>query len=294
MILKPAPETVATGWAVAECFWRAGVPRAALQFVFAANEEGATRLATHPDVDTVVFTGGTATALHLLGLRPEMRLLAETGGKNATIVTALSDRDLAIKSVVQSAFGHSGQKCSATSLLILEREVYEDEGFRVALQDAAGSLKVGSAWDLSTSVGPLIREPAGALARGLKELEPGESWWLRPRRADANSQLWSPGIKGGVGPGSFTHRTEFFGPVLGVMAAEGLDEAIDLVHQTGYGLTSGLQSLDDREQEALVEHACGSGNLYVNRGTTGAIVLQTALRRSREERDRAGDQGGWS
>ena len=273
VILKPAPETVATGWAVAECFWRAGVPKTALQFVFAENEHGATRLATHPDVDTVVFTGGTATALHLLGRRPEMRMLAETGGKNAMIVTALADRDLAVKSVVQSAFGHAGQKCSATSLLILEREVYEDAGFREALRDAAASLKVGAAWDLSTAVGPLIREPAGALARGLKQLEHGESWLLRPRRADANRQLWSPGITWGVRPGSFAHRTEFFGPLLGVMLAEDLDEAIELVHETGYGLTSGLQSLDSREQD----HWAGrvrAGNLYVNRGTTGAIVLR--------------------
>jgi RHH-type proline utilization regulon transcriptional repressor/proline dehydrogenase/delta 1-pyrroline-5-carboxylate dehydrogenase len=273
VVLKPAPETVATGWAVAECFWRAGVPKTALQFLFAPNEEGATRLATHPDVDTVVFTGGTATALSLLSRHPEMRMLAETGGKNATIVTALADRDLAVKSVVQSAFGHAGQKCSATSLLILEREVYEEAGFRAALCDATESLKVGSAWDLSTAVGPLIREPAGVLAKALKELGPGESWLLRPRRADANRQLWSPGIKWGVSPGSFSHVTEFFGPLLGVMVADGLDEAIELVHQTGYGLTSGLQSLDDREQE-LWASRLRAGNLYVNRGTTGAIVLR--------------------
>ncbi|MGI9431166.1 MAG: aldehyde dehydrogenase family protein, partial [Myxococcota bacterium] len=273
VILKPAPETVATGWAVAECFWRAGVPKTALQFVFAENATGATRLATHPDVDTVVFTGGTATALHLLKLAPGMRLLAETGGKNAMIVTALADRDLAVKSAVQSAFGHSGQKCSATSLLILDREVFEDAGFREGLRDAAASLRVGSAWDLSTAVGPLIREPKGALARGLKELEPDESWLLRPRRTDRNGQLWSPGIKWGARAGGFTHRTEFFGPLLAVMAADGLPHAIELVHQTGYGLTSGLQSLDEREQE-LWTSELRAGNLYLNRGTTGAVVLR--------------------
>ena len=273
VILKPAPETVATGYAVAECFWRAGVPRTALQFVFADNATGATRLATHPDVDTVVFTGGTATALHLLERAPGMRLLAETGGKNAMIVTGLADRDLAIKSAVQSAFGHSGQKCSATSLLILEREVYEDVGFREALRDAAASLVVGSAWALSTAVGPLIREPKGVLAQGLKELESGESWLLRPRRADRNPQLWSPGIKWGTRPGSFTHVTEFFGPLLAVMPADDLESAIDLVHQTGYGLTSGLQSLDTREQSQWIG-SVRAGNLYINRGTTGAIVLR--------------------
>ena len=273
VILKPAPETCATAWLLCECFWEAGVSRRALQFVFGDNRGAATRLATHEGIDSVVFTGGTATAFHLLGLEPRMRLLAETGGKNASIVTAMSDRDLAIKHVVQSAFGHAGQKCSATSLLILEREVYEDEGFRATLCDAVESLRVGSAWEPTTAVGPLIRRPRGALERALKELETGERWAVRPRAVGDNPCLWSPGIKWGVSPGSPTHTTELFGPVLGVMCASDLDEAIELVHQTGYGLTAGLHSLDDREQSYWASRI-RAGNLYVNRGTTGAIVLR--------------------
>jgi RHH-type proline utilization regulon transcriptional repressor/proline dehydrogenase/delta 1-pyrroline-5-carboxylate dehydrogenase len=249
------------------------VSRNALQFVYGENATEATRLVTHDDVDTVIFTGGTATAFHLLDRKPEMRLLAETGGKNAIVVTAMSDRDLAIKHVVHSAFGHAGQKCSAASLLILEREVYEDEGFRSALCDAVESLPVGSAWEPTTKVGPLIRPPRAALEAGLKELEPGESWAVMPHRLENNPNLWSPGVKWGVTPGSFTHTTELFGPVLGVMCARNLDEAIAFVHQTGYGLTSGLHSLDDREQEHW-SRAVRAGNLYVNRGTTGAIVLR--------------------
>jgi RHH-type proline utilization regulon transcriptional repressor/proline dehydrogenase/delta 1-pyrroline-5-carboxylate dehydrogenase len=273
VVLKPAPETVATAWILCQCFWSAGVSTRALQFLYGENADAATRLATHEDVDAVIFTGGTATAFHLLRLDPGIPLLAETGGKNATIVSAMSDRDLAIKHVVHSAFGHAGQKCSATSLLILEREVYEDDGFRRALCDAVDSLRVGSAWELSTVVGPLIRPPRGALERALKELEAGESWAVRPRRLRDNPCLWSPGIKWGVTPGSVTHTTEFFGPLLAVLCAQDLDEAIDLVHQTGYGLTSGLQSLDDREQEHWARRV-RAGNLYVNRGTTGAIVLR--------------------
>jgi RHH-type proline utilization regulon transcriptional repressor/proline dehydrogenase/delta 1-pyrroline-5-carboxylate dehydrogenase len=273
VILKPAPETVATAFLLCECFWSAGVSRSTLQLVFGENDGAATHLAGHPGLDALVFTGGPATALRLLGFAPRRPLLAETGGKNAMVVTALSDRDLAIKHVVQSAFGHAGQKCSATSLLILEREVYEDEAFREALCDAARSLRVGSAWDLQTCVGPLIRPPRDPLARGLKELEPGETWALRPRRVGDDPRLWSPGIKWGVAPGGLTHTTELFGPVLGVMRAENLDHAIDLVHQTGYGLTSGLQSLDDREQRHWARRV-RAGNLYVNRGTTGAVVLR--------------------
>jgi RHH-type proline utilization regulon transcriptional repressor/proline dehydrogenase/delta 1-pyrroline-5-carboxylate dehydrogenase len=209
----------------------------------------------------------------MLAKRPDMHLMAETGGKNATIVTALADREQAIKHLLHSAFSHSGQKCSATSLLILDGEVYEDPGFKTALCDAVKSLPVGSAWERSSRVGPLIRPPTGPLDRGLKELEPGEYWAVMPKRLEHNPQLWSPGVKWDVQPGSFTHMTELFGPVLGVMRARDLDEAIDLVHQTGYGLTSGIESLDEREQKSWCERI-RAGNLYINRVTTGAVVLR--------------------
>jgi RHH-type proline utilization regulon transcriptional repressor/proline dehydrogenase/delta 1-pyrroline-5-carboxylate dehydrogenase len=112
------------------------------------------------------------------------------------------------------------------------------------------------------------------LERALKELEPGESWAVMPQlHVDGNPQLVSPGVKWGVQPNSVTHCTEFFGPVLGVMAAKNLDEAIDLVNATGYGLTSGLESLDDREH-GIWHESIRAGNLYINRPTTGAIVLR--------------------
>ena len=126
---------------------------------------------------------------------------------------------------------------------------------------------------MPTRVGPLIRPPAGDLETALKTLEPGESWAVLPRPLTSNPNLWSPGVKYGVTAGTFTHLTEFFGPVLGVMRFERLDEAIDLVNQTGYGLTSGLHSLDDREH-AQWKTGIRAGNLYLNRGTTGAIVLR--------------------
>ena len=207
----------------------------------------------------------------MLAAKPGMNLLAETGGKNATIVTSMSDRELAIKHVVQSAFGHSGQKCSATSLLVLEAEIYDDPEFRETLCDAVESLKVGSAWDLDTRVGPLISAPSGDLHRALQELETGESWAVEPRCLDKSPNLWTPGVKWGVQRGSYTHVTEFFGPVLAVLRAKDLDEAIEIVNQTGFGLTSGIESLDSREK-ALWKDNISAGNLYVNRGTTGAIV----------------------
>jgi RHH-type proline utilization regulon transcriptional repressor/proline dehydrogenase/delta 1-pyrroline-5-carboxylate dehydrogenase len=273
VILKPASDTVLVAWELCQCFWRAGVPKTALQFAPCPGRGAGARLVAHAGVDAVILTGGTETALRMLQTRPDLRLFAETGGKNATIVTALSDRELAIKHVVQSAFGHSGQKCSATSLLLLEAEVYDDAHFKRMLCDAVKSQRVGSAWDLETRLGPLIRPPSGDLENALKTLEPGESWAVLPRRDAGNPNLWSPGVKYGVTPGGYTHTTEFFGPVLGVMRFERLDEAITLVNQTGYGLTSGLHSLDEREHEQWKARV-HAGNLYLNRGTTGAIVLR--------------------
>jgi len=122
-------------------------------------------------------------------------------------------------------------------------------------------------------MGPLIHSPSGALQRGLKELYTGESWAVLPEQDEHNPGLYSPGVKWNVSAGNPTHLTELFGPVLGVMRARNLDDAIDLVHQTGYGLTSGLESLDDREQEQWTDEV-KAGNLYVNRSTTGAVVLR--------------------
>ncbi|WP_417747052.1 proline dehydrogenase family protein [Rosistilla oblonga] len=273
VLLKPASETVLPAYLLCQAFWDAGVPREALQLVPCRGSDAGRRLVENPEVDIVILTGGTETAESMLRIRPDLALAAETGGKNATIVTGLSDRELAIKHVLQSAFGHSGQKCSATSLLLLEDEVFEDESFREMLADACKSLIVGSPWELQTRVGPLIRPPSGELARGLKELEPGESWLVMPEPCDDNPNLYRPGIKWNVQPGSFTHMTELFGPVLGVMPFRKLEQAIRIVNATGFGLTSGLESLDDREQE-LWREQIQAGNLYINRSTTGAIVLR--------------------
>jgi RHH-type proline utilization regulon transcriptional repressor/proline dehydrogenase/delta 1-pyrroline-5-carboxylate dehydrogenase len=260
-------------WEVCQCFWRAGVSRKTLQFLPCAGSGPAARLVAHPDVSAVILTGGTKTAVTMLAATPTLRLSAEAGGKNAMIVTAMSDRELAIKHVVHSAFSHGGQKCSATSLLLLEAEVYDDAEFQRMLCDAVESLHVDSAHALHTRIGPLIRPPAGELEQALKTLEPGERFAVMPRQIGGNPNLWSPGVKYGVTRGSVTHLTEFFGPLLGVMRFERLAEAIDVVNATGYGLTSGIHSLDDREIEQW-KRGIKAGNLYVNRGTTGAIVLR--------------------
>ena len=273
VIIKPASDTVLVAWEMCRCFWRAGVSKSALQFVPCSGGREGRKLVNNPQVDAVILTGGTDTALTMLGDNPRLNLFAETGGKDATIVTAVSDRDLAIKHILHSAFSHSGQKCSATSLLLLQAEVYDDPGFRSALSEAVQSMKVGPAFEPDTKMGPVIKPPSGDLETALKTLEPGEEWAVMPRPIEGNPCLWTPGVKYGVQPGSYTHMTEFFGPVLAVMRFEKLSEAVALVNQTGYGLTSGLESLDEREWDYWKQYI-RAGNLYINRVTTGAIVLR--------------------
>lgn len=271
VIFKPAPEAVLVGYELAKIFWEAGVSKQVLQFITCRDDPEGNHLIKHPKIDTVVLTGSTNTAKHFLRLKPSLDLYAETGGKNAIIVTSMADQDLAIRDILQSAFGYTGQKCSACSLVILEKEIYESETFLKQFADAAASLKVGSAWDFSTKVNPLITYPNERLKRGLTTLDEGESWLLQPKPDPDNPLLWSPGIKLGVKEGSFTHLTELFGPVLGIMRAENLDDAIRLANTSTYGLTSGLQSLDEREQKKWMEKII-TGNGYLNRGITGAIV----------------------
>ncbi len=271
VIMKPAPEAVLVAWRLCNALWEAGIPKEVLQFVPTTDDEIGQRLVTDERIDAVILTGGYETAQLFLGWKPEMRLLAETSGKNSLIITAMADHDQAIKDLVQSAFGHSGQKCSAASLAILEAEVYDNKVFLRQLRDAAASLQVGSAWALKSKVTPLIREPGKTLHRAQTTLEAGESWLLKPEVRKNNPNLWSPGIKLGVKRGSFYHQTECFGPVLGLMRAENLQEAIEIVNQSEFGLTSGLHSLDEREI-GLWREQIMVGNAYINRGTTGAIV----------------------
>ena len=186
------------------------------------------------------------------------------------IVTAMADRDVVLRSILSSAFSYSGQKCSACSLLILEAELYDDEVFLIQLKDAVTSLVVGSSWELSVQVGPLCRDIDANLKRAM-QLESGETWVVEPKLNPDNPRLMSPGVKRGVKPGSFFHQTECFGPILGIMKAKSLDHAIQIANDTPYGLTAGLQSLDEREHQ-LWQEKIQAGNLYINRSMTGAIV----------------------
>ncbi|MEL7500277.1 MAG: bifunctional proline dehydrogenase/L-glutamate gamma-semialdehyde dehydrogenase [Planctomycetota bacterium] len=271
VILKPAPEAVLVAWQLVKQFWDAGVPKDVLQFVPTDDGEIGKSLVSDPRVGAVVLTGSIHTANLFLSWRPEMRVFAETSGKNAMIITSAADVDLAVKDLVRGAFGHAGQKCSATSLALVEKDVYHSRQFRQQLKDAAASLTIGGSWDPSATVTPIIREPDENLHRGLTQLDEGESWLLEPKIVDDNPCLWSPGIRMDVQPGSWYHQVECFGPVLGVICVEDLDEAIAIQNSSSFGLTGGLHSLDPDEIDRWRE-SVEVGNAYINRTTTGAIV----------------------
>ncbi|WP_225873762.1 proline dehydrogenase family protein [Zafaria cholistanensis] len=271
VVIKPAHPAARSGAVMVEALWEAGVPRDVLQYVQLSERELGTQLISHPAVDRLILTGGYETAELFRSFRPDLPLLAETSGKNAIIVTPSADLDLAARDVAASAFGHAGQKCSAASLVVLVGSVATSRRFRDQLVDAVRSLHVGYPWDPRTRMGPVIEPARGKLLRGLTVLGEGEHWVLEPRPLDASGKLWSPGIRAGVQPGSEFHRIEYFGPILGVMTAATLEEAVGIVNDIDYGLTSGLHSLNPEELGYWLDNV-QAGNLYVNRGITGAIV----------------------
>ncbi|MHA7290472.1 proline dehydrogenase family protein [Arthrobacter sp. MDT3-24] len=271
VVIKPAKQARRSGAVMIEALWEAGVPKDVLTMVQLGERELGQQLISHPAVDRVILTGGYETAELFRSFRKDLPLLAETSGKNAIIVTPSADLDLAAKDVAYSAFGHAGQKCSAASLVILVGSVAKSKRFHNQLVDAVTSLKVGYPQDPTSQMGPIIEPANGKLLNALTTLGEGETWAVEPKKLDETGRLWSPGVRYGVRRGSYFHLTEFFGPVLGVMTAETLEEAIAIQNQIEYGLTAGLHSLNPDELGTWLD-SVQAGNLYVNRGITGAIV----------------------
>ncbi|CAB4954040.1 unannotated protein [freshwater metagenome] len=268
-IIKPAPEVPRCSELMVEALWAAGIPRDVLQIVSVEDGPLGLHLVANDDVDNVVLTGAWETAKLFTDQKPGLHLMAETSGKNAMVITPNADLDLAAADLAKSAFGHAGQKCSAASLAILVGSVAKSKKFLEQLVDAAASMKVGLEAD--SSIGALVNPPGGKLLRALTTLEPGESWLLEPKQLDDEGYFWSPGIKLGIKPGSWFHLNECFGPVLGIMSAKNLKQAVEIQNGTDYGLTAGIQSLDPQEQRFWIENVI-AGNKYINRGITGAIV----------------------
>ena len=271
VILKPASVAAPVAWLFAKAFWDAGVPKEALQVII-TERDALNKLTQAPEVKHIILTGGTDTAQSILRAKPTTSLSAETGGKDVIIVTASADMDHAIMCACHSAFGNAGQKCSSCSLLlVVERSVYDRPEFREKLRDCATSMKVGGVWNAGNVVGPLITNKNEKLLKALSTLEDGEEWLVAPRWVDKKHYILAPTVKIGVKPQNYSFRTELFGPMLSVAPFDTLQEPIDLVNGLDYGLTSGIQTLDENERRYWHDSVM-AGNLYINRGITGAIV----------------------
>ena len=269
VVFKPAPEVPRCAEVIHEALMAAGIPPDLVQYLRVPDDEVGRHLITHPRIAAVILTGSFDTATLFKSWKPDLRLFAETSGKNAIVVTPNADLDLAAADIVYSAFGHAGQKCSAASLAILVGSVYESDRFRRQIVDAAQSLIVGESTHPATDMTPLAAALSDRLERAFTVLDPGERWLLEPKHL--GGRKWTPGIKDGVTPGSWFHQTECFGPVLGLMRADDLDDAIELQNGVAFGLTGGIHSLDADELDEWADRV-EVGNAYMNRHTTGAIV----------------------
>lgn len=275
VLFKPSSLGILVGWNFVNALWDAGIPKEVLQWIPASREDISAEVISDARINAAVFWGSNATARQLSRIRPELRWIGMTSGKNAIIVTAMADRELAIRNLIDSAFGHNGQKISAASLAILEAEVYDDPQFLQQLKEATQSLNLGAATDLSTQISPLLR-PSAAFHNAVSHLEEGESWLLEPNQDPQNPNLYSPGIKLGIRPNSFMHQNELFGPILGLMRADSLSHAIEIANSTPYGIASGLTSLDEREHALWLDRIEAS-NCIINRPITQSIVRRQPL-----------------
>mgnify|MGYP001369890433 CR=1 FL=1 len=258
------------GWKIAQLFWRHGISKTQLQFIPYTTKKTGLQLIKNKYINGIMLTGSTNTADTFLKHRPSLDLMAETGGKNTIIVTAHCDRDNAIMSIIKSAFSHSGQKCSACSLVICESEVYQDTHFITQLKEAVISLICGTQWDTHSFITPLVKPNADLLAV-VKNSRHEKNWLLRPYFSNEEPTLLYPGIKRIKNKDDIIVKKELFGPIIGLMEASSLEEAITLANQSDYGLTAGLESLNKSEQLYWKAHI-KAGNLYINRPITGAIV----------------------
>jgi RHH-type proline utilization regulon transcriptional repressor/proline dehydrogenase/delta 1-pyrroline-5-carboxylate dehydrogenase len=275
---KPAEQTPAIGARLVAAFAAAGLPAGVLAFLPGLGSDVGAALVEHPDVAVIAFTGSrevglginVAAARVVPGQRQVKRVIAEMGGKNPMIVDADADIDQAVPIVLASAFGFSGQKCSALSRLIVVGEIYDEVVARLA--GAAAILRLGHPAAMGTDVGPLIDADAQAKVAGFVEVAPSEGTVVAHRN-DLPGEGWfvGPTVVADVARRGRLATEEIFGPVLSVFPARDLDDAIALANDTDYALTAGILS----RSPASIRRARAelrAGNIYVDRGITGAVV----------------------
>jgi aldehyde dehydrogenase (NAD+) len=276
VVFKPASDTPHCATLLVELMAEAGVPPGVVNLVTGTGAEVGDAIVGSPDISVISFTGSSVTGKAIAtkaGGRLK-RLSLELGGKNGVVVLADADLDLATDGILWSAFGTTGQRCTAASRVIVERAVVEPLLER--LESRARRLRLGDGLLDTTDVGPLIN--AGAvdkvgsyidIGRGEGELVMGGG------RADdgdlGNGHFFQPTIFSGVGPMDRIGQEEIFGPVLSIIPAADYGEAMLALNQTRYGLSSSIFTRDvNTAFRAMRDFE--TGIVYVNAGTTGAEV----------------------
>ncbi len=278
VVVKPAEQSSVVAAKFFEMIGEAGFPPGVANYLPGIGEEIGAHLVRHPDVDLIAFTGSRAVGLNILesasrtqsGQLSVKKVIAEMGGKNAIIIDADADLDDAVKGVAASAFGYAGQKCSACSRVIVLAPIHDL--FVKRLVETTRSLRCGPADDSSTMIGPLI--DADARRRILDYIEKGKTEAELICQVDYGNQegyFVGPVIFDHVPPAAAIAQEEIFGPVLSIITAVDFDEALRIANATDYALTGGVYSRNPVHiEKAKAEFRVG--NLYVNRGITGAVV----------------------
>jgi 1-pyrroline-5-carboxylate dehydrogenase len=279
VVLKPSSDSPIIAAQMVALLEAAGLPPGVLNFVPGEGGEVGEALVVHPLTRFIAFTGSKGVGLRVneRAARPQpgqrwiKRVIAEMGGKDAIIVDAKADLDAAAQGVVASAYGFQGQKCSACSRAIVDASVYED--FLRKLETRVRSLRIGTPTDPSTDVGPVVSERAMKKILEYVEIGKKEGRILAggERERDKNGYFVAPTVFADVDSRARIAQEEIFGPVLAVMKARDLDDALRIANDTEFGLTGAIYSRD----AAVLERARRDffvGNLYINRKCTGALV----------------------
>jgi aldehyde dehydrogenase (NAD+) len=277
VVFKPATDTPLLGERFVELLDAAGLPKGVVNVVHGGGGEVGDRLVRHPDVRVITLTGSRETGVAVLKAAAEglKHVHLELGGKNAIIVLDGADLDLAVDGIVWSAFGTSGQRCTAASRVIVQRGVYE--GLQSKLVPAAERLRLGVGWDEATDVGPVINRRALDKIHSYTEIGQDEGARLLTGGEIATGDgldgghFYRPTIFGDVEPGMRIAQEEIFGPTTALIPVGDFDEAIRVANGIRYGLSSSIFTRDVNQAFRAMRDL-EAGITYVNAGTIGAEV----------------------
>jgi acyl-CoA reductase-like NAD-dependent aldehyde dehydrogenase len=274
VVIKPAEDTPQTVALLIEVLEEAGIPRGVVNLVHGLGEEVGAAIVEHPGIPVISFTGSTETGSIIAQTcgRMHKRLSLEMGGKNAQIVMADADLDLAIDGVLWGAFGTTGQRCTATSRLLLQDEIHDR--FVQRLIDRARGLKLGYGLEKDVDVGPLIHEASRQKVEQYVEIGKNEGNLALGGERPTGDGLddgffFSPTIFTDIKPGSRMATEEIFGPVLSVLRFKELDEAVRINNEVKYGLSSSIYTRDAVASFRAFQDL-DNGITYVNAPTIGA------------------------